>query len=60
MAASLIHGQPFDLLLQGSRIIDPQNGIDGLRDVAIAGTTLAAVAPSRAVKAGEPWTSTPS
>lgn len=43
MAASLIHGRPFDLLLRGGRVIDPKNGIDGLRDLAIAGKTLAAV-----------------
>ncbi len=36
----------FDLLLKGGRVIDPRNGIDGIRDVAVAGGKIAAVAPS--------------
>ena len=36
----------FDLLLKGGHVIDPANGIDGLRDVAIADGRIAAVAPS--------------
>ena len=34
---------PFDLLLKGGHLIDPQNGIDGPRDLAIAGGRVAAV-----------------
>lgn len=44
----------FDLLLRGGHVIDPRNGIDGTRDVAIANGTIAAVAerldPSEALK----------
>jgi dihydroorotase len=35
----------YDLLLKGGRVIDPKNNIDGPCDVAIAGKTIAAVAP---------------
>jgi dihydroorotase len=38
--------QPYDLLLRGGRVLDPGNGIDGLRDVAIGGGAIAAVAES--------------
>ncbi len=38
--------QPFDLLLRGARVIDPQNGIDGQRDVAIRGGRIAQVSES--------------
>jgi dihydroorotase len=35
----------YDLLLQGGHVIDPKNGIDGVRDLAIAGGRIAALAP---------------
>jgi dihydroorotase len=35
----------YDLLLIGGHVIDPRNAISGVRDVAIAGGTIAAVAP---------------
>jgi len=35
----------YDLLLRGGHVIDPKNGVDALRDVAIAGGQVAAVAP---------------
>ncbi|MCL4507629.1 MAG: amidohydrolase/deacetylase family metallohydrolase [Chloroflexi bacterium] len=35
----------YDVLLKGGRVIDPHNHIDGVCDVAIAGKTIAAVAP---------------
>ena len=41
-AASL--AQPYDLLLKGGTVIDPRNGINARRDVAIAGAKIAAVA----------------
>ncbi|WP_417310454.1 amidohydrolase/deacetylase family metallohydrolase [Devosia sp.] len=34
----------FDLVLKGGRVIDERNGIDGIRDVAISGGKIAAVA----------------
>jgi dihydroorotase len=36
--------QKYDLLLRGGHLIDPKNGIDAARDVAIAGGKVAAVA----------------
>src|SRR5207253_3954318 len=35
----------YDLLLRGGHLVDPRNGIDAVRDVAIAGGKVAAVAP---------------
>jgi dihydroorotase len=35
----------YDLLLRGGHVIDARNGIDGVRDVAIAGGKIAAVRP---------------
>ncbi len=35
----------YDLLLKGGRVIDPKNNLDGIRDVAIKGDRIAAVAP---------------
>src|SRR5262245_31487585 len=35
----------YDLLLKGGRVIDPKNNIDEVRDVAIRGNRIAAVAP---------------
>lgn len=39
---------PFDLVLTGGHLIDPQNGIDGPRDVAIRRGVIVAVAPDLA------------
>jgi len=36
----------YDLLLRGGHVIDPRNGIDGRRDVAVAAGRIAAVAPA--------------
>jgi dihydroorotase len=40
------YAQTHDLLLRGGHVIDPKNGIDGIRDVAITNGTISAVAPS--------------
>lgn len=49
LTAALLCGgvmaQTYDLLLKGGHVIDPANEIDGIRDVAVTGTTIAAVAP---------------
>jgi dihydroorotase len=37
---------PYDLVLRGGRVIDPARDVDGSFDVAVRGTTIAAVAPS--------------
>ena len=39
--AGAIFGQRYDLLLKGGRVIDPANGIDAVRDIAIAGNRIA-------------------
>src|SRR5574342_541934 len=47
LAGSLVQAAPqqrYDLLLKGGHVIDPQNGIDGLKDVAISQGKIAAVA----------------
>ena len=46
LCAGLLHGQEFDLLLKGGRVIDPKNGRDGSFDVAVKDRKIAAVAPS--------------
>ena len=38
--------QQYDLLLKGGHVIDPKNGVDAVRDVAIKGNRVAAVEPS--------------
>ena len=44
--AGSARAQPkYDLLLRGGHVIDPRNGISAVRDVAIAGGRIAAVAP---------------
>lgn len=44
-SAALAQGQTprFDLLLRGGRVVDPQSGLNAVRDVAIAGGKIAAV-----------------
>jgi dihydroorotase len=37
--------QKYDLLLQGGHVIDPKNGVDAVRDLAISGGKIAAIAP---------------
>ena len=37
--------RPYSLLLKGGHVLDPANGVDALRDVAIAGDRVARVAP---------------
>ena len=34
---------PFDILLRGGRVIDPANGIDARRDVAVTGDRIVSV-----------------
>src|SRR5690242_6579210 len=43
-AASALWAQSYDLLLKGGHVIDPANGIDAVRDVAIANGRIARVA----------------
>jgi len=43
-AAAFAQQQPYDLLLKGGHVIDPRNGINAVRDVAISKQRIAAVA----------------
>src|SRR4026209_522714 len=45
--------QRYELLLKGRHVIDPQNGIDGLKDVAISQGKIAAVADAISVSQAE-------
>ena len=36
----------FDVVLQGGRVLDPETGLDAVRDVGLRGTRIAEVAPS--------------
>jgi dihydroorotase len=38
----------YDLILKGGHVIDPKNGVDAVRDVAIRGGKIAAVAANLA------------
>jgi dihydroorotase len=45
LLSPLLHGQSsYDLVLKGGHVIDPKNGIDGIRDVAIKDHKIAEVA----------------
>jgi dihydroorotase len=46
--APLCWAQPYDLVLQGGRVIDPKNSIDAVLDVGIRDGIVAAVAPKLA------------
>lgn len=45
-ASSVLAQQKYDLLLKGGHVIDPKNKINAIRDVAIAGGKVAAIAPN--------------
>ncbi|MEJ7604975.1 MAG: hypothetical protein WKF37_01605 [Bryobacteraceae bacterium] len=54
LAAGTLPGQQYDLLLTRGHVIDPKNGVNAVKDVAISNGKVAAVAdridPSRAFK----------
>ena len=43
LAMAAVHGQEFDLLLMGGRLIDPKNSIDAIRDVAVKDGKIAGI-----------------
>jgi dihydroorotase len=45
-AASLLHGQQYDMVLHGAHVIDPASGLDAIADVAVSGNRIAAVQPT--------------
>jgi|SRR5687768_3145835 len=44
LCAATVFAQQYDLLIKGAHVIDPKNGVDAVRDVAITGARVAAVA----------------
>ena len=46
LSAVSVHAQQYDLLLKGGTVVDPKNGVNAPRDVAITGDRVAAVLPS--------------
>lgn len=42
-AIGFLNGQTYDLLLKGGHVIDPKNGVNAIRDVALQGGRVAAV-----------------
>src|SRR5882672_475139 len=44
ISASLVSGQPIDLLIRNGHVIDPKNNIDAVMDVAIVGGKISEVA----------------
>ncbi|HUI98060.1 MAG TPA: amidohydrolase/deacetylase family metallohydrolase [Xanthobacteraceae bacterium] len=47
------HAATYDLVIKGGRVVDPSAALDGVRDVAIAGGRIAAIAPSIAGDAAD-------
>ena len=41
--AAFLHAQSFDLVIAGGRVIDPESGLDGIRNIAISGRSIAAI-----------------
>jgi N-acyl-D-aspartate/D-glutamate deacylase len=41
--AAFLHAQSFDLVIAGGRVIDPESGLDGVRNIAISGRSIAAI-----------------
>ena len=44
---ALLAAQTYDIVLQRGRVIDPESGLDGIRDVAITGKKIAAISTTR-------------
>jgi N-acyl-D-aspartate/D-glutamate deacylase len=41
--AALVHAQNFDLVIAGGRVIDPESGLDQIRNIGITGPTITAI-----------------
>lgn len=50
MGRGVAQTQPLDVLIQGGRVIDPRNGLDGVMDVGIANGEIAEVAETIAAE----------
>jgi N-acyl-D-aspartate/D-glutamate deacylase len=44
--ATTAHAQPYDLVLAGGRVIDPETGLDAVRNVGISGGTIVTIGES--------------
>ena len=44
--ATPMHAQTYDVVLRGGRVMDPESGLDAVRDVGIRGGTIAAISES--------------
>ena len=40
---TFLHAQTFDLVISGGRVIDPESGLDAMRNIGISGGTIAAI-----------------
>lgn len=38
-----LNGQTYDIVIRGGRVIDPESGLDAVRDIGIKGSTIAAI-----------------
>ena len=45
VSASAAASETFDIVLKGGRAVDPETGLDGIRDVGVIGDRIAAVSP---------------
>ena len=43
VAGSTAASESFDIVLKGGRVVDPESGLDGIRDVGLRGDRIAAV-----------------
>ncbi|HKR85669.1 MAG TPA: hypothetical protein VJS37_16035, partial [Terriglobales bacterium] len=39
-------GQTYDVVIRGGRVLDPETGLDAVRDVAITGSKIVAISPA--------------
>lgn len=46
VATAPVRGQTYDLVLEGGRVMDPESGLDAVRNVGIIGSSVAAITPS--------------
>ena len=46
IALATLQGQSYDMVIRGGRVIDPESGLDAIRDIGIKGSTIAAISAS--------------
>jgi len=47
IGSGALHGQVFDVVLSNGRVIDPESGLDAVRDIGIRGKRIAAISSAR-------------